>query len=241
MTDSQNKHSFSSVKSRKKAVVLLSSGIDSSVNLFAAHKELDVVLAITFDYGQRAAAKEIFCAGQLAKSINIAHRNLSVPFIKEFGKSSLTTPSMVLPVGEAVGIEDFERSQYTAKSVWVPNRNGIFLNIAAGFAEALDADFVIPGFNKEEATTFPDNSLAFLEQLTKSFSYSTANHVQVLCYTTSLVKTEIVALGKGLNVDFGKLWPCYQNFEKWCGQCESCQRARRALQENAISCAQYFL
>ncbi len=218
-----------------KSVVLLSSGIDSTVNFYEAHTRGRVLLALTFDYGQRAAPRELACAHRLAQDLNIPHRVVELPFFKEWGRSSLVNSSLELPQGDEVSIDDMVISQETAKSVWVPNRNGIFLNIAAGFAESLGAEVVIPGFNLEEAATFPDNSQAFLQALTQSFSYSTANQVKVQCFTTGLRKSEIVRRGIELNIKWDQIWPCYQAFEKWCGECESCQRAKRAFAANQLS------
>lgn len=142
--------------------------------------------------------------------------------------------STQVPTAQAVQIEDLTVSQKTAQAVWVPNRNGIFLNIAAGFAEGLGAQTVIPGFNAEEAATFPDNSAAFLKALEDSFSLSTANHVRVHCYSVEMTKTDIVREGRQLNLPFRDLWPCYFAGENWCGECESCQRFQRALQANGV-------
>jgi len=217
-----------------KSMVLLSSGLDSTVNFYEALKVGKVKLALTFDYGQRAAVREIEKARALANSQRVPHQVVALPFFKDFGQSSLIEVSQSLPLGADVSIDNLGVSQKTAKSVWVPNRNGILMNIAAGFAEALGADFVIPGFNREEATTFPDNSESFLKSLDRSFSFSTANQVRTHCFTTGLNKTEIVKRGLELGVDWKSVWPCYQAQATWCGQCESCQRARRAFHANGL-------
>jgi 7-cyano-7-deazaguanine synthase len=214
---------------KRKAVVLLSSGLDSTVNLFEAQQKEEVILALTFDYGQKAAKKEIAHSAKLAAYLGIPHKVLSLPWFKDFNKSSLLMDSEHVPTGAEVNIQSHEQSLQTAKSVWVPNRNGIFLNIGAAFAEALGAQIVIPGFNAEEATTFPDNSEDFMKELTNCLSYSTANHVQVECFTARLQKVDIVKKGISLNLPWHLLWPCYFSNEKWCGQCESCLRSKRAF------------
>lgn len=212
-----------------KSVVLLSAGLDSTVNLYAAHKNSQVQLALTFDYGQRARHSEVRQAQKLARHLGVPHRVVALDFFKSFDSSSLISETQNLPVREQIQMDNLGQSQKTAKSVWVPNRNGIFLNIAAGFAESLFADVVVPGFNSEEAVTFPDNTTAFAEALNRSFEFSTANHIKVKCWTDKMDKTELVKYGVQLGVDFSMIWPCYQNLEKWCGECESCQRSRRAL------------
>ena len=140
-----------------------------------------------------------------------------------------------IPTGREVSIDDMERSTETMKAVWVPNRNGILLNIAAGFAEGLDASFVIPGFNVEEAATFPDNSQDYMNALDEAFSFSTRNRVKVKCFSTAMNKTQIVTEAAKLEVPLKDLWPCYFAEEKWCGECESCQRFSRAIRESGVS------
>jgi 7-cyano-7-deazaguanine synthase len=224
----------------KRSVVLLSGGLDSTVNLYLAAQKSQVLQVLTFDYGQKARTKELQSASKLCQKLNIPHQVISLSFFSQIGGSSLTDHSQVIPTGKDVSIDDMAVSQKTAKSVWVPNRNGIFLNIAAGFAESLKADWVIPGFNIEEAATFPDNSKNFLNALDHSFSFSTANQVVTQCFTTDLNKTEIVQLGIKLGVDWGLMWPCYHENEKWCGQCESCQRSKRAFRQAQVDASGWF-
>ena len=229
------------MRQSKKVVALLSSGLDSTVNVFEAIKHNhEVVLALTFNYGQRAAVKEIEHSAKIAKYLNIPHKVMDVTWFKDFNKSSLIVEDQEVPTGKDVEIDNLQKSADTAKSVWVPNRNGIFINIAAAYAEALGADAVIPGFNAEEAATFPDNSREFLEQATKSLWYSAANHVSVGCYTAHLNKPDIVRLVQGLKIPWELIWPCYFSGDKWCGQCESCQRAKRAFASANIDVAHLF-
>lgn len=219
---------------KTKSVILLSSGLDSTVNFYAALKETDVQLALTFNYGQKAAAKEIERSREFAEANKVMHIVVDLPWLKDLGSSALTKANSVLPLGTQISIDNQQVSEKTAKLVWVPNRNGIFLNIAAAYAESLKADVIIPGFNAEEALTFPDNSFDFIRATRKSFSYSTANHVDVQCFTINLSKAEIVKMGVSFRVPFERLWVCYQNHEKWCGQCESCKRAVRAFKTNRL-------
>lgn len=213
------------------SVVLLSSGLDSTVNLYEALEKSEVRLAITFDYGQRAAAREIARAREMTSRLNIPHKVIELAWFRDFTKTSLVDRSQDVPTS-AVEIDNLKASFETAKAVWVPNRNGIFLNIGAAFAESLGAKWLVPGFNAEEAATFPDNSQAYLEVATKAFGFSTGNQVEVKCFTTAMDKTQIVARGKVLGVPFELIWTCYFGEEKPCGQCESCRRFQRALQAN---------
>lgn len=216
---------------KSSSVVLLSSGLDSTVNLFEARAVTNVVLALTFDYGQRASIREIDRAAKIARHAGVPHQVVSLPWFKDFTKTSLVDRSQIVPTKNQVSIDDLKTSNDTAKAVWVPNRNGIFLNIAAAFAEGLGAEIIVPGFNAEEAVTFPDNTGEFLEATTGALAFSTANHVQARCFTTKLNKTEIVRRGRALAVPFDLIWPCYFAEQAPCGECESCQRFSRAMSE----------
>ncbi len=212
----------------KRSVVLLSAGLDSTVNLYRAREESEVVMALTFDYGQRAAAREVEHAAKLARAIGTRHHVMALPWFRDFTKTALVDSDQEVPT-TSVSIDDFNASTHSAKAVWVPNRNGIFLNIAAAFAENLNAEWVVPGFNLEEAATFPDNSEAYLQAASRAFQFSTSNQVQVRCFTTDLTKPEIVTLGRKLGVPFDLIWTCYFGEATPCGRCESCQRLTRAL------------
>lgn len=227
-------------KTVDRSVVLLSAGLDSTVNFYAALQETQVVLALTFDYGQKAAKKEIEKAKILADLNKTPHLVLELPWLKNLGGSALTSDKNSVPVGKSVSIDNREASEKSAKAVWVPNRNGIFLNIAAGYAESLKANTIVPGFNVEEAATFPDNSFDFLRATRKALTFSTANQVNVQCYTINMTKGELATFGKDLKVPFINTWPCYFSEEQWCGQCESCQRAKRAFRAAHIDIQNNF-
>jgi 7-cyano-7-deazaguanine synthase len=214
-------------------VVVLSGGLDSAVNLAWAHQEHEVCQAITFDYGQRAGKREIEQSAKLCKHYGVPHQVISLPFLAAWTKTALVEKKEELPKLSLNALDDQVKTRHSAKAVWVPNRNGIFINIAAGLAESLHADGIVVGFNKEEGTTFPDNSQPFVKALNESLFYSTWNHVQVLCRTLDCTKNEIVKLGLELGLPFSLIWSCYMGGEVMCGECESCLRLKRAVQSQA--------
>ena len=220
------------ISKAKKCLVLLSSGLDSTVNLYCAHKMSTVSLALTINYGQKASNNEIRYSKKLSEQLNIPHMVLEFPFFQNFTSSALINSKMEVPKGSEVDIHSQSQSEVTAKKVWVPNRNGVFINIAAAIAESQGIDQVIVGFNSEEAKTFPDNSEDFIESCNQSLSFSTKNNVKVNCFTSHLDKTEIVQLGKSLQVNFEDIWPCYESSLEKCGVCESCLRFKRAMEES---------
>ena len=204
-----------------KAVAVLSGGLDSTVSLAAAARKLDVVLALTFDYGQRAARREREASAKIAKHYRIPHRVIALPWL-----AGITTTALV---DRAARLPKHEMSVRSAKAVWVPNRNGVFLEIAAAHAESLGAKRILTGFNREEAATFPDNSKAYVRAINRALSFSTANGVEAVSYTADLDKRGIVRLGRKLGAPIDAVWPCYEGGRRWCGSCESCLRSLRAL------------
>lgn len=216
-----------------RCVVLLSAGLDSTYNLYKAQSECGVALALTFDYGQKSASAEVRQASAICKKLSINHKVLELKWFRDFTSTSLVSVA-ALPLGPEINLNSYEISKETKMAVWVPNRNGIFLNIAAGYAEGMECTAVIPGFNAEEATTFSDNSSGFIDALNRSFSFSTHNKILVKCYSTEFTKSQIVSECLKMQVPLEMLWPCYQPGEKWCGQCESCQRLNRAISDNGV-------
>ncbi len=215
----------------QKAIILLSGGLDSAANLaFAAEYETPV-LAITLDYGQRAVAQELRAARQFCEYYGVTHRIIEIPWLGALGGSSLTDLSQKIPGIQSHQLEDSPITEHTARAVWVPNRNGIFIHVAAAFAERQDANRVIVGFNAEEAATFPDNSLNYLESVNQALFYSTSNHVKAFSYTAEWNKNRIVTELRRLKTPFPfqMIWSCYEGREQACETCESCQRLARAL------------
>lgn len=214
-------------------VVLLSGGLDSAVNLAMAVDQGGVLLTLTFDYGQHAAIREIEAARALASHYGVPHRVIALSWMKEIPAGALVDDRKTPPqVGEAA-LSDREATGQSARAVWVPNRNGIFLNVGAAFAEAAGGGTVVAGFNREEAATFPDNSEAFLERANEALAYSTLQKVRAYSYTGEMDKKEILEEAIGQGVPLQMVWSCYLGGDKMCGRCESCQRFKRAARGTA--------
>ncbi len=212
-----------------KSIVLLSGGLDSAVNLAYARQESAVRLCLTMDYGQRAAAKEIGAAAALAAYYNLEHKIIELPFLKQITPTALVDEERAVPRPGPADLDDPVAAADTAAAVWVPNRNGLFINIAACYAEVLDCALIVTGFNREEAQTFPDNSISFVENINEALACSTRNRVKVISYTQRLDKTDIVRLGQRLGVPWQFVWSCYYGGKTMCGECESCRRFFRAI------------
>jgi 7-cyano-7-deazaguanine synthase len=220
------------VANGSQSVILLSGGLDSAANLAFCRAKDDPVLALTADYGQRAAAREISAAKALADHFDVPHRVVDLRWLGDLGGSALTEKARTIPDLETARLDERAEAEKTAAAVWVPNRNGVLINVAAAFAERIGATQVVVGFNAEEALTFPDNSTEFLNRSTSALEYSTRDRVKVRCYTDRLTKTQIVAELRMLEraFPFEKLWSCYLDGVRPCGACESCRRSARAIE-----------
>jgi 7-cyano-7-deazaguanine synthase len=211
-----------------RAVSILSGGLDSTVSTaLAIRSGVRVSQAVFFDYGQKAARREREASRTIARHYGAAWREIALPWLGAVTRTSLVGRSAPPRVSEKD--LDGTRARETAKAVWVPNRNGVFLNAAAAVAESIGAGLIVTGFDREEAATFPDNSRAFIAAASRALRYSTANHVRVRSFVASMDKAAIVRAGLRLKVPLGKTWSCYLGGKRPCGRCESCMRSIRAL------------
>lgn len=220
----------------ERAVTLLSGGIDSYLSTALAREEKDFLLALTFDYGQRAAAQEIKAAKKIARYWRIKHEVVELPWLKNLGENALTHPNALLPrFRDLEKLKSKRETERSAEAVWVPNRNGVFLNIAAAYAETLGAAWIITGFNREEAATFPDNSLDYVHRFNRALELSTLLFPpKVKSYVQEMDKKEMVAKLVELDLPLDFFWSCYEGKEKMCGTCESCARAIAAFQAHGL-------
>jgi 7-cyano-7-deazaguanine synthase len=217
----------------KPAVLLLSGGLDSAANIpLSKDMGYRVTHALTVHYGQISAALEIRKARAICEQFNIEHHVLQLEqFAGLLGGrgGALVNANQKMPTLKSSELNDPIATQASAKGVWVPNRNGVLINLAAAYAESRGISAVFVGFNREEAATFPDNTAEFAEAVTNSLAYSTANGVSVLSATVAMNKAEIVESLVRSDFPLSMIWSCYQNTEQHCGHCESCLRLKRAI------------
>lgn len=211
------------------AVVLLSGGLDSALNLGLAAKEKRATLALTMRYGQRAEAAELEAARALCAHYGVEWKAVDVAWLGDVNPTALTRKQALLPKPTTAELDSMEASGASMRAVWVANRNGVFLNIAAAWAEALGTAEVLTGYNREEAATFPDNSAAYLDAVNHAFSFSTLNQVKAASYTIEWDKTRILQEALRIGLPLDKVWSCYEAGPARCWKCESCKRSERAL------------
>jgi 7-cyano-7-deazaguanine synthase len=236
--------------SKKSAVILLSGGLDSTVCLWWARNQTYAqVDCITFEYGSKeeVVLKQVTKKlGLLAKVVN--HEFISLDFLADFSRrldSTLSKDSTKeLPKPSSKDLDDKEASLASAKSVWIPGRNLVFLAIATSYSETIGNEIdIITGFNLEEGTTFPDNTQEFIDDFNATASRGILHaKVSVISPISGLDKSEIVALGKKLKVPFEYSNSCYEpkGFDKenkpiHCGLCESCLRRKRGFEKSSVN------
>jgi len=199
-----------------------------------AVEETQVVMCLTMDYGQLAAEQEITASAAFAKHYNLPHRLISLPFLREISPAAIVKNTDEIPEPNSDSLSDQELATINTAKLWVPNRNALFINIAAAYAESSGADLVVTGFNKEEATTFPDNSYEFVQAMNTTLSYSTMNKIRLISYTQRMNKEDILQLGQRLSLPMQYIWSCYRGEPKMCGKCISCLRLLRAAKTVGI-------
>lgn len=214
------------------AIILLSGGLDSLVALGYSIKSniCSVKLALTFDYGQKAAKKEIESSKKICEYYNIEHRVIRLDWLKDITKTSLVS-------NNSIPTENLHTEE-SAKSVWIPNRNALFLNIAACFCESYKYKYIIFGANRDESRTFSDNTETFRKSISELFKSSTLFHPTVIAPLINYSKDDIVRIAIENSIPLEMVWSCYQSGEKHCGKCESCSYLKQALTAN--QCNKYL-
>lgn len=214
---------------KKKAISVLSGGLDSTVATTLLAKDYNVH-AITFDYGQRSARMEIKSSNVICDKLGLDHTVIELPWLAKLGGSALTSEEKV-PELKMDQLDDKEVCDETARKVWVPGRNVVFTSIALSFAEAEGAEKIIVGWDFEEAATFPDNSIEFLNAFNHVLKVGSLFDIQIEAPLVQMNKEEIVKLGEEIGAPLDVSYSCYMGDEVHCGVCESCMRRRRAFEE----------
>ncbi|MGD2294564.1 MAG: 7-cyano-7-deazaguanine synthase QueC [Candidatus Aminicenantes bacterium] len=213
----------------KKCCVLFSGGIDSTTALYWALNAYGTVFALTFDYGQRHAV-EIQSSRKLSQKLNISQTILTLDLQQASG-SALTDLSIPLP--EFRSAEEIEPG---VPPTYVPFRNGIFLSMAAAWAEVHDIRDIICGFNVVDSPGYPDTTRGFADAMEKAINIGTKASAEKSAFRirTPFVgkkKSEIIQRGIALNADYSHSISCYAGKEIPCLRCSSCLLRQRAWEE----------
>lgn len=204
--------------SAKKAVVLLSGGLDSATVLAMVKAQGYALYTMSFDYGQRHRA-ELQAAERVAKQLDVIEHKVIGLDLKGIGGSALTDSSIEVPEAGGGGIP----------VTYVPARNTVFLSLALGWAEVLDAHDLFIGVNAVDYSGYPDCRPEFIDAFEKLANLATkagveGNPMRINSPLQYMSKADIVRKGTALGVDYALTVSCYRadNDGRACGHCDSC-------------------
>ena len=215
----------------KRAVVLLSGGLDSAVAIHLAKSEGFEVYALSFDYGQKHN-KELECAKATAKSAGAAQHNTVTLQLNLWGGSSLTDSKM--------DVEDGDVTRTDIPQTYVPARNMIFLSVAASYAEAIGAQDIFIGVSEVDYSGYVDCREEFIAAMENAINKGTVmgaelgKKISIHAPFINKTKAEEIALGEKMGVDWSLTWSCYRGGKKPCGTCDSCLLRAKAFSEAGV-------
>lgn len=205
----------------KRAVCLLSGGMDSAVATAIAKSEGYEIYPLTFQYKQKNI-RELDSAKKLVIYFKIREHKIFNIDLKQIGGSALTD-ELEIPTGRTVA----EIKKGGIPITYVPARNTIFLGIALAYSEVLDADSIFIGANYLDSSGYPDCRVEYMKKFQELANLATkravkGNLIKIEYPLINMSKAEIVKKGMELKVPFELTWSCYDDREKACGKCDSC-------------------
>ena len=203
--------------STKKAICILSGGMDSTLASYMAKNEGYEIIAVHFNYGQRTQDRELKAFRDICEDLEILEKyEIDIPFFTQIGASALTDKNIDVPTG---GIEAGVPITY------VPFRNGIFLSITAAIAEKEGATAMYIGVVQEDSSGYPDCTDSFINDMKKAINQGTKEdtHIDIITPLVHLSKAQIVEVAIELGVPLEHTWSCYKEEDEACGVCDSCR------------------
>ncbi|HEX3723946.1 MAG TPA: 7-cyano-7-deazaguanine synthase QueC [Nitrolancea sp.] len=213
----------------KRAVVLLSGGLDSTTAAWLARESGFELFALSFDYGQRHA-RELESAALIAHDIGARQHQIVRINVSDWAASSLTGQGEI----------PTESSGDSIPSTWVPARNHIFLAVASGYAEVVGASAIYIGVSQVDYSGYPDCRSEFIDAFQRAADLASKRFVEesvsipVLAPFLHVPKSGVVRLGLALGVDYGQTWSCYQGGDVPCQRCDSCRLRAQAFAELGV-------
>jgi len=205
----------------KRAICLLSGGVDSAVASAIAKDHGYEIYAITFDYGQRHK-KEIECAKKLAEFFRVREHKIFRIDLNEIVNSALTSNKKI----PERGIEEIKNSRQIPET-YVPARNTIMLSFALAYAEVKGANAIFIGANCIDYSGYPDCRPEYFKKFQEMADLATkmgveGRKIRIETPVIEMNKADIIKRGFELEVPFQYTWSCYRGGEKACGKCDSC-------------------
>lgn len=203
--------------SQKKAICILSGGMDSTLASYIAKNDGYEIIAVHFNYGQRTQDRELKAFRDICDDLEILEKyEIDIPFFTQIGASALTDKTIDIPTG---GVEAGVPITY------VPFRNGIFLSITAAIAEKEEATAMYIGVVQEDSSGYPDCTDSFINDMKKAINQGTKEdtHIDIITPLVHLSKAQIVEVALELGVPLEHTWSCYKEEDEACGVCDSCR------------------
>ncbi|QYR23525.1 7-cyano-7-deazaguanine synthase QueC [Paenibacillus sp. sptzw28] len=221
----------------KKAVIILSGGLDSTTCMGYAREEGFELYPITFDYGQRHRI-ELNNARSVAEHYGVLDRLklIELGFLRDFGGSALTDDSIDVPLtGELPEVEQVGEIPVT----YVPGRNLLFLSIATSYAEAVGAEAIYIGVNALDYSGYPDCRPEFIAKVEEVIATATKVGVEGKPITIEtplirLTKADIIREGTRMKVPYRLTTSCYNGEAEACGECDSCRLRLKGFAEAGL-------
>jgi len=214
----------------KKAVCLLSGGMDSTTLAFVAKKMGYEILALHVNYGQRTEKKELESAKKVADALGVVEfLEISLDYFKKFGASSLTDMNIEVEAG-VLGKAD-------NPNTYVPFRNGNLISIATSYCESRDGEAIFIGVQSGDHTGYPDCTPKFIEAMQRVIYIGTQTEkpIQLLTPFVTMNKTSILREGIRLCVPYEDTWSCYAENDEACGVCSSCLARLKAFRDLGLT------
>ena len=222
---------------KKRAVILVSGGLDSTTVLAMAQSQGYACYTLSFDYGQRHRA-ELYAADKVSRALGAVEHKLVKLNLDSIGGSALTDMSIAVPEEETAGIP----------ITYVPARNTVFLSIALGWAEVLGAHDIFIGVNAVDYSGYPDcrpEYIAAFETMANLATRAGVEGQKITIHTPlmKLGKGDIILAGIALGVDYAITVSCYQATEGGlaCGKCDSCRLRRQGFADAGLNDPTHYL
>lgn len=208
----------------KKALCIMSGGMDSTLVAYIMKAQGYEIVALHFNYGQRTVSKELDCFRKITDALGTKEcYEIDLDFFKTIGASALTDHSIDVPTQ---GIEPGVPITY------VPFRNGIFLSIATAIAEKEGCEVIAIGVVEEDSSGYPDCRDAFIQSFQEAANLGTkeTTRIRIEMPLVHMQKSQIVQEACQLNVPLELTWSCYKSEDKACGICDSCRLRLRGFE-----------
>ncbi|MBI9031853.1 7-cyano-7-deazaguanine synthase QueC [bacterium] len=202
----------------KKAIILVSGGMDSLVTIAIAKQENAELYFLHANYGQKTQTKEQECFDNLVQYYHPKDTlTVDLTYLKQIGGTSL------IDINQEIKDHNLNDSK-SVPDTYVPFRNGNLIVIATSWAEVIGAQSIYIGAVEEDSSGYPDCRETFYQALNKAIDIGTKDETKIQIKTPIIHKTkaEIINIGKKLNAPFQFSWSCYRNNDYACGSCDSC-------------------